>query len=215
MEIKNVEHQHQITNCMYHHKHRLPDGDIKAGAADVPNEAAVSMQESTSRQGIWQYWKQLVQTGLKFGKGQLTVEKEGITAQTPQEESEKKVAADKAAHSTETNDTSVQKSILSIIQLAALVEPIKKAAPKAVVWLGRKVKKVAGLAAGIRTRYFGTKHFGESSKYNQEKSKEQLLQSSAQQKKNGEQKSSYGTFPGQDYLLDSYNKSGEYTELMK
>lgn len=192
MEIRHTEHdvQHQVTKCMFEHKHWNKETDSGAGAALAPREPAVTAPKEPDPQNLWQQWQQFMRRGLRFGKGLFrTGDREGTSVQTP-------VTTGEAA-----------------------AAPVRSLSVKTVGWVREKIRKVGKAGKGMHSRYFGRdktneKQFGKFSRFSPREQKEQFDKQAGQKQKD-EAELTCGAAFSQDFLLDSYNKSGEYTKLMK
>lgn len=220
MEIRHTEHdvQHQVTKCMFEHKHWNKETDSGAGAALAPREPAVTAPKEPDPQNLWQQWQQFMRRGLRFGKGLFrTGDREGTSVQTPVTTGEAAAAAagDKR-RSQEVHNDLIRRGLLCAQQLAA---PVRSLSVKTVGWVREKIRKVGKAGKGMHSRYFGRdktneKQFGKFSHFSPREHKEQFDKQAGQKQKD-EADLTCGAAFSQDFLLDSYNKSGEYTKLMK
>lgn len=220
MEIRHTEHdvQHQVTKCMFEHKHWNKETDSGAGAALAPREPAVTAPKEPDPQNLWQQWQQFMRRGLRFGKGLFrTGDGEGASAQTSVTEGKGAVqAAMETGRSRETQDTLIRNVLQCAQQLTA---PVRSFSVKTTGWIREKIRRVGKAGKGMHSRYFGRdktneKQFGKFSRFSPGEHKEQFDKQAGQKQKD-EADLTCGAAFSQDFLLDSYNKSGEYTKLMK
>lgn len=220
MEIRHTEHdvQHQVTKCMFEHKHWDKETDSGAGAALASREPAVTAPKEPDSQNLWQQWQQFMRKGLRFGKGLFqTGDREGTSVQTPVTAGGGAAEADgDKGRSRETQDTLIR----NVLQCAQqLTVPARSLSVKTTGWIREKIRKVGKAGKGMYSRYFGRdktneEQFGKFSRFSPREHKEQFDKQTGQKQKD-EADLSYGAAFSQDFLLDSYNKSGEYTKLMK
>lgn len=220
MEIRHTEHdvQHQVTKCMFEHKHWNKETDSGAGAALAPREPAVTAPKEPDPQNLWQQWQQFMRRGLRFGKGLFRAgDGEGSSVQTSVTEGKGAAqAAMETGRSRETQDTLIRNVLQCAQQLTA---PVRSFSVKTTGWIREKIKKVGKAGKGMHSRYFGRdktneKQFGKFSRFSPREHKEQFDKQAGQKQKD-EADLTCGAAFSQDFLLDSYNKSGEYTKLMK
>lgn len=220
MEIRHTEHdvQHQVSKCMYQHKHRNQEADFGAVTARASREPAVTTPKEPDPQNLWQQWQQFMRKGLRFGKGLFqTGDREGTSVQTPATEGKGAAqAAMETGRSRETQDTLIRNVLQCAQQLTA---PVSSFSVKTTGWIREKIRRVGKAGKGMYSRYFGRdktneKQFGKFSRFSPREQKKQFDKQAGQKQKD-EAELTYGAAFSQDFLLDSYNKSGEYTKLMK
>lgn len=213
---------HQVTDCMYAHKHRMKtETGTKSGGASL-EAAAKTAQAQTTPVNLWNLWEQLVRRG--FGRrGGFRVGHD-IESSMVQSDSYADTDQNSLQEGTiQTGPISQQEEpaltvTVQAVQMSAMAEPKQHMVHRILAWTKEKSKRVVRIASQLYAKYFSENKFGDHQQYQSKERRDHFMkfqQEKSKQEQTVGKETISSVLPSDEFLLDSYNKSGEYTKLMK
>lgn len=213
---------HQVTDCVYEHKHRLQDETrLKSGGASLEG-AAKSTQAQQNPVNLWSLWEQFVQKGFRMrggfrigqGSGEAMGQQDRYADTKPDILQEGTIQTESASQQQEPSLS----AILHTVQMSAMAEQKQHMVHRILTWTKEKTKRAVRIVSQLYAKYFSENKFGDHQQYQSKERKDHFMKFQEEKPKK-EQTAGKETIcsmlPGDEFLLDSYNKSGEYTKLMK